>query len=168
MLMSVLNHQRGVGLVEILVALMILAIGVLGFVALQYRALEASAESTSRVQAISIARDLAERIRVNRNAFAVYQEEIQTASKQKTFQTDCVATACTDSDLADFDVSQVANRAASLGMTMNIMDCQNTNNRSCIYVAWGDSSATDGAGTGDCTNGNAYNPTSTCVIMETY
>ncbi|WP_171490546.1 type IV pilus modification protein PilV [Acinetobacter suaedae] len=166
--MSMLDHQRGVGLVEILVALMILAIGVLGFVALQYRALEASAESTSRVQAISIARDLAERIRVNRNAFSVYQDEIQTPSKQRTYQTDCVTTACSDSDLADFDVSQVVGRAISLGMTMNIMDCQNTNNRSCIYVAWGDSSATDGTGTGDCTNGNAYNPTSTCVIMETY
>ena len=148
--MNFSGKQRGVGLVEILVALLVLAIGVLGFVALQYRALEASAESTSRVQAITIARDLAERIRVNRNSFSVYQSEIKAA------------------EMADFDVAQVTNKAAALGMTMNIMDCQSTNDRRCIYVAWGDSSATDGTGTGDCTNGTTYQASSTCVIMEAY
>ena len=166
--MRVLSHQRGVGMMEILVALLILAIGVLGFVALQYRALEASAESTNRVQAITIARDLAERVRVNRNAFTTYRTELGTAANQKAYKTNCLTTNCSNTDLADFDVSQIVSRATTFGMTMNIMNCTGTNNRSCIYVAWGDSSATDGTGTGDCTNGNAYNPTSTCIIMETY
>lgn len=166
--MRVLSHQRGVGMMEILVALLILAIGVLGFVALQYRALEASAESTNRVQAITIARDLAERVRVNRNAFTTYRTELGTAANQKAYKTNCLTTNCSNTDLADFDVFQIVSRATTFGMTMNIMNCTGTNNRSCIYVAWGDSSATDGTGTGDCTNGNAYNPTSTCIIMETY
>ena len=166
--MRVLSHQRGVGMMEILVALLILAIGVLGFVALQYRALEASAESTNRVQAITIARDLAERIRVNRNAFSVYKTELSTAANQKAYKTNCLTTNCSNTDLADFDVSQIVSRATTFGMTMNIMNCTGTNNLSCIYVAWGYSSATDGTGTGDCTDGNAYNQTSTCIIMETY
>ena len=167
--MHTFSHQRGIGMMEILVALLILAIGVLGFVALQYRALEASTESTYRVQAITIARDLAERIRVNRNAFSVYQTQLRTATNQKEYKTNCLTANCTDTDLADFDVTQVVNRAATFGMTMTIMNCQDTqNNRQCIYVAWGDSSATDGTGEGDCTNGNAYNANSTCIIMETY
>ena len=103
--MRVLSHQRGVGMMEILVALLILAIGVLGFVALQYRALEASAESTNRVQAITIARDLAERIRVNRNAFTTYRTELGTAANQKAYKTNCLTTNCSNTDLADFDVS---------------------------------------------------------------
>ena len=163
-----MKYQKGIGKMEILVALLILAIGVLGFIALQYRALEATSESTYRVQAVTIARDLAERIRVNRNAFSVYKTELSTAANQKTYKTNCLTTSCSDTDLADFDVSQITTRAAVFGMTMNIMNCQNTNNRSCIYVAWGDSSATDGSNSGDCTNGNAYNPNSTCIIMETY
>ncbi len=163
-----MKYQKGIGMMEILVALLILAIGVLGFIALQYRALEATSESTYRVQAVTIARDLAERIRVNRNAFSVYKTELSTAANQKTYKTNCLTTSCSDTDLADFDVSQITTRAAVFGMTMNIMNCQNTNNRSCIYVAWGDSSATDGSNSGDCTNGNAYNPNSTCIIMETY
>ncbi|WP_171262795.1 type IV pilus modification protein PilV [Acinetobacter sp. ANC 4470] len=165
---SIIN-QKGVGLVEILIALLILAIGVLGFVALQYRAVEATSEASSRVQAINIARDLAERIRVNRFAVTEYQSQIETPVNQKAYTTNCFTSNCSETDLADFDVAQVANKAASFGMTINIMDCQgNNNNRNCVYVAWGDSSATDGTGTGDCTNGNAYNQTSTCVIMEAY
>lgn len=39
-----MTTQKGVGLIEILVALLVLAIGVLGFVALQYRAVEATSE----------------------------------------------------------------------------------------------------------------------------
>ena len=163
-----MKYQKGIGMMEILVALLILAIGVLGFIALQYRALEATSESTYRVQAVTIARDLAERIRVNRNAFSVYKAELSAAANLKTYKTNCLTTSCSDTDLADFDVSQITTRAAVFGMTMNIMNCQNTNNRSCIYVAWGDSSATDGSNSGDCTNGNAYNPNSTCIIMETY
>jgi hypothetical protein len=49
-----------------LVALVVLAVGVLGYVMLQVRAIEATIEGTQRIQAINIARDLAERVRVNR------------------------------------------------------------------------------------------------------
>ena len=74
------NKQQGVGLIEVLVALLILAIGVMGFIALQYRAIEATAESGSRIQAINLARDLAERMRVNRGAEEVYAFQLNTAN----------------------------------------------------------------------------------------
>ena len=90
--MKNISSQHGVGLVEVLVALLILSVGVLGFVALQYRALEATAESGSRVQAIAIARDLSEKIRANRNVFNNYRTEIQTPTNQKTFAVDCRTT----------------------------------------------------------------------------
>lgn len=79
------THQRGVGLMEILVALLVLAIGVLGFIALQYRAVEATSESGYRVQAINLARDMAERIRVNRGAIAAYENKLsETQANQIT------------------------------------------------------------------------------------
>ena len=74
------SSQNGVGLMEVLVALLVLAIGVLGFVALQYRAVEASAESTYRVEGMSLARDFAERIRVNRGALEKYKSEVSDSS----------------------------------------------------------------------------------------
>jgi len=166
--MKSLGHQRGMGMIEILVALLILAIGILGFIALQYRALEASAESTSRVQAITLARDLAERMRVNRNSLTVYNQQLQDASKQTDYAKNCFQNNCTDTELADFDVAQVVKSASSYGMTMNMIACPQTNNRQCIYIAWGDTSATNGPGVGDCTQNTSYNNNSTCVIMEAY
>ncbi len=162
-------NQNGVGLIEVLVALLILAIGILGFVALQYRAIEATSEAINRVQAINIARDLAERIRANRDGLANYATQIQTAANQTNYTTNCMTSACSATAMADFDVSQVVSKASALGMTMNMRTCSgNSDGRNCIYVAWGDTSATDGTGAGDCTNGTAYLSTSTCVIMETY
>lgn len=45
------------GLLEVLVALILLAIGVLGYVALQLRAMDASSEALSKSQAILVMRD---------------------------------------------------------------------------------------------------------------
>lgn len=167
--MKTINYQSGVGLIEVLVAMLVLAIGVLGFIALQYRAVEATLESTYRVQAINIARDLAERVRVNRGVIDTYMAEIEDPDEQTTSTKNCFTENCTTAELADFDVAQVATRTRSVGMTMNVIECQgNSDGRNCVYVAWGDTSATDGTGEGDCTNSTAYNPASTCLIMELY
>ncbi|MFW1857048.1 type IV pilus modification protein PilV [Acinetobacter defluvii] len=163
------KNQNGIGLVEILVALLILALGALGFIALQYRAVEATAESGNRIQAVSIARDLAERIRVNKLVFNKYLSEIQVPANQKNYAVNCRLLNCSQNNLADYDVAEVTQKAASLGMTMNILQCpSNVSSLNCIYVAWGDTSATNGNGVSDCMNGTAYNDVSTCLIMETY
>ncbi|WP_171265819.1 type IV pilus modification protein PilV [Acinetobacter haemolyticus] len=168
--MKTISKQKGVGLIEVLVSLLILAVGILGFVALQYRAVEATSEAINRVQAINIARDMAERIRANRDGLETYKTQIQADDVNQTnFTTDCIASACNATAMADFDVSQVVTKASSLGMTMNMRTCSgNSDGRNCIYVAWGDTRATDGTGAGHCTNGTAYQASSTCVIMETY
>ena len=167
--MKTISSQKGVGLIEILVALLVLAIGILGFIALQYRSVEATSEAINRVQAMNIARDMAERIRANRDGLSTYKVETSTAANQSASTKNCMTSACSATELADFDVSQVTSKATTLGMTMNMLSCSGNNDgRNCIYVAWGDTSATDGTTAGDCTNGTAYSSTSTCVIMETY
>ena len=66
-----MKNQRGVGLMEVLVSLVILAIAVLGFAALQFRALDAVQEANDRTTAMTLARDLAEKIRVNRTQLSL-------------------------------------------------------------------------------------------------
>lgn len=170
--MKALNYQRGVGLMEVLVAMLVLAIGVLGFIALQYRAVEATSESGYRVQAVNVARDMAERMRVNRGAVSDYQTKLKRpVADQIIASKNCSEEDCTAVELASYDVTQVAQKAHATGMTMTNITCRGNetgDNRSCIYVAWGDTSATNGTGGGDCTNGSAYNPISTCLIMEVY
>lgn len=168
--MNRINHQQGVGLMEVLIALLILAIGVMGFIALQYRAVEATIESGSRIQAINLGRDLAERMRVNRGAENVYAYHLNTPSKQLDSTNCFTGLNCTSTDFADFDVAQIARKARTMGMTINYLPCQgNVDGRRCIYVAWGDTAPTHGdIDEGNCTASTAYDPNSTCLIMEVY
>lgn len=67
-----MKSNAGFGLIEILVALLVLAIGLLGLASLQTTALTQSSETRSRSQAILLADDMIERIRSNRDAIAAY------------------------------------------------------------------------------------------------
>jgi len=67
------NRTRGFTLVEALVALIVLAVGMLGVASLFMIMLRSGASSSSTLQAISLATDIADRIRANRVAGAAYQ-----------------------------------------------------------------------------------------------
>lgn len=169
--------QNGLGMVEVLVALLVLAIAVLGYVMLQVRALEATAESTQRIQAINIARDLAERVRVNRDGWTFgtspksYFTEFSTSAKQQDRDKDCTSVVCTASELADYDVNELYNYAFQYGMNLGMDTCPGTSagTRYCLFVAWGNTLASNSTtNTSSCTNGNSYRTNSTCVMMEVY
>lgn len=156
-----MKRQTGVGLVEVLVALVLLSIAVLGFVALQIRAITASNEATMNVQATNIARDLAERMRMNRDGLAGYVANTDT--------TNCATAFCSPENMAKYDFRLVSSRATGLGMSMNVLNCQgSTLVRKCVYVAWEGTTATNGTSNTDCTNGTAYIPNAKCIIMEVY
>lgn len=61
--------QHGVGLVEVLVAVLLLSVAVLGFSALQVRAVSATDESLVRTKSLTIVRNLAEVMRTYPNAY---------------------------------------------------------------------------------------------------
>lgn len=65
-------RQKGFGLIEVLVALLILAVGLLGMASLQTASLQQTTGSQSRTQAILLAEDIVERIRANRPNRASY------------------------------------------------------------------------------------------------
>lgn len=111
-----IRNQRGVGLVEVLVALVLLGIAVLGFTALQIRAVSASADAGQNIQAMNIARDLSERIRMNRDGLNEY--------KANATVIDCAANFCTSNQMAAYDFRQVQLRAENLGMSIAVNDCQ--------------------------------------------
>lgn len=61
-------HARGLTLVEILVALLVLSIGLLGLAALQTTSLRFNTSAYYRTQATALAYDLSDRMRANRQA----------------------------------------------------------------------------------------------------
>lgn len=185
--MHVLKLQKGIGLVEVLVALLILSVGVLGFASLQFRAVEASSEAYNRIAAMNIARDLTEKIRINSgintdlDVIGFYQTQLSGGlTRQTAFTTNCFTTMCSSVDKADFDVSQSAAAATAFSMTLNMAICPSAvNGKRCIYVAWGrtqptnvPSTATAGTIEAACTvsdaNGFRYVGNSTCTVMEVF
>jgi type IV pilus assembly protein PilV len=65
-------NQSGTSLVEVLVAMVVLAIGLLGLVGLQARLHSLQVESYQRAQALMLLNDMASRIALNRNDAAAY------------------------------------------------------------------------------------------------
>jgi type IV pilus assembly protein PilV len=106
------HTQSGFTIVEVLVALVVLAIGLLGIAALYLNSLQAGRTAIYRTQAITLAADLADRIRMNRTAQAGYGSVFADVEAAVA---DCVTTGgCTDDELATTDLANwkeaIANR----------------------------------------------------------
>lgn len=93
--------QRGVTLVEVLVALVIMAIGLLGISGLYVESLRANRTSLLRTQAVNLANDIADRIRANRGGQAAYVKVVGTAP---TAEKTCLAEACSALQIAKADL----------------------------------------------------------------
>lgn len=68
-------NQRGFGMLEVLITLLIMAVGLLGLAGLQLRAQRAELESYQRVQALILLEDMASRLRANPGAARCYETE---------------------------------------------------------------------------------------------
>lgn len=74
-------HQKGVALIEALIAMLIVAFGVLGFVGLQAKTTVANLEGYQRSQALILVNDMVERMKLNRmNAAAYVANDIGTTA----------------------------------------------------------------------------------------
>ncbi len=77
-----LNSQRGVGLIEVLVAVLLLSVAVLGFSALQVRAVSATDESLVRTKSLTLVRNLAEVMRAYPEAYVTGTGTVLTTATQ--------------------------------------------------------------------------------------
>jgi type IV pilus assembly protein PilV len=67
------SRAQGFSLVEAMVALVVLAVGMLGIAGLYVTTLRSGGGAINRMQAVGLAEDLADRIRANRTANVAYQ-----------------------------------------------------------------------------------------------
>lgn len=166
---------RGITLVEVLVALLILGVGVMGFVALQLKAVDTTETTYSRSQAMAIARDVVERINANPED---WQEHYGNTGERWTSASLPSATACYGSgisgsrqcnsaQMAEWDVSEVRSLTSQMlfqGQVSVQETCADDAAVPCVVVAWGGTTAADcnmEALTLDGANLNAN-----CVVME--
>lgn len=180
--MKTINSQYGVGLVEVLVALLILAVGVLGYSILQIRAVDASSEALARSQGILILRSLAENMRANSAAQTSYPAAVRGFTNITSLPTmptpSCSnpSSACTPVQMANFDAYMAARSAFVIGMNITMATCPGVGSspiqRQCLFVAWGNTTLTANNTTANITNcmsaAGVYINRSTCLMMEAY
>ena len=98
------RREAGFTMVEVLVALVVLAIGLLGIAALYLNSLQSGRTAIYRTQAVNLAADLADRIRANRTAQNAYATAFADAEAEVA---GCYTTfGCIDSDLASTDLAR--------------------------------------------------------------
>jgi type IV pilus assembly protein PilV len=95
------KQVQGFSLVELLFSVLIMAIGILGVAALQVVSLQQNRNALYRAEAVQLANDLMDRMRVNTQ---VNYTALIAADPQVT--TDCTTNPCSRTDMAAYDVSQ--------------------------------------------------------------
>ncbi len=107
--------HAGFTLLEVLIALLVLSVGLLGLAALQLTSLQYNTGSYLRTQATFLAYDILDRMRANAIAVANldgtgYDQPTTTAVSAPT---NCDTTTCTSAQLAAYDVRKFYDRAAA-------------------------------------------------------
>ncbi|AZZ94363.1 type IV pilus modification protein PilV [Hahella sp. KA22] len=98
------SRQSGFTMIEILVAVVILAIGLLGVAGLQTLSVKASTNSSARSQAIYLANDMADRIRANLQGRKDSNYDAITGDAKKAA---CLtSTGCSAADMAANDKAE--------------------------------------------------------------
>lgn len=105
--MQLRRPSQGMALMEALVALLVLAFGVLGVLWLHQQALAQQRQQLMRSVAMGMADDVAERMQLNAPQSAMYAKAWGKFTTANT--PDCSATACSRAELATWDLQQLQN-----------------------------------------------------------
>ncbi len=188
--MRIENTQAGVGLIEVMVALLLLAVAVLGFSAMQMSAIKATDESLMRTRSLVIMRGGAETMRTNPSGIAAFKTAINGSSDSVTVdskvitKSSCVTSAntaptaaasCTINQLATRDGLLLKSYASAndinIGMAPN--GCPGTSGNQelqCFVASWGDTTVdlSDTAPKACAKANGSYKNGAECFIMEAY
>jgi type IV pilus assembly protein PilV len=100
---NIISRQRGITMVESLVALVVLSVGMLGIASLYITSLKANRSALVRTQAVNLAADIADRIRANRGGKEDYAAGGYDEGGPES--QDCSASNCTPAQIAENDLS---------------------------------------------------------------
>lgn len=100
---TLLKPQRGITLIESLVAIVVMALGILGILGVQMRTLTDTQTSVRRAQAIRLIEDMGERMKANPSALANLNSYVTNFAATPTVP-DCSG-GCTAANLATYDVA---------------------------------------------------------------
>ncbi|MDT0198386.1 MULTISPECIES: type IV pilus modification protein PilV [unclassified Acinetobacter] len=171
-MLMISRNQKGIGMVEVLVSLVLLAIGVLGYTALQLRAIEAGDEALVKSQATMLLRGLTESIRANPQGQSSYPAAVRTYTSQNapSAPKSCLNTTCKPAQMATYEAYLVARAANQIGVMITMNECPGVNSikRQCIFAAWENTLISSNNYSACMSSGGVYVANARCVMMEAY
>ena len=130
-----MNKNAGFTLIEVLIAMLVLAVGLLGLAGLQVAGLKNNQSAYNRSQATQLAYDLADRMRANIVGKASYTTILPSSATAKA---NCLTTTgCSPADLAQNDLYEW-NYAVSNGLPSGIGTIAVAANIFTIRITWDD------------------------------
>ena len=96
------TQMTGFTLIEVLIALLVLSVGLLGLASLQAKGLKMNYSAYSRTQAVLLANDITDKMRANPTQIAAGKFNNVTAP---TANPDCLNATCNPDELADHDIA---------------------------------------------------------------
>jgi type IV pilus assembly protein PilV len=111
------HREGGVSLIEVLVAMILIALAMFSAIALQVYALRLASSSTSRSQAVNLSAEIGERMEANiaqamKGAYAT-----PTSSTASSMTTDCSISACAPADLVAYDLAMWSQKILNSSLT---------------------------------------------------
>lgn len=147
--MRKIKNQSGFSLVELIVAMSVMAIGIVGAVATQATAKRSGVDASQRSLAVFFAHDMLERMRLNKTQINAYQGTAYgTGSFSVSNQVDCSANNyCNPEQLALYDTFQwhlnlagrtvINSEGSRVGGLLKPTGCvENNNGYVTIVVSW--------------------------------
>lgn len=175
------QHQQGVGMIEVIVCLALLAVAILGFSAMQMNAIKATDESLIRTDAMTAMRALSEEMRLDQNHRDIYEEKIAAlnTSDYSTFlgslsvlESDCTSKACDKTHQIEYNIRRFSERLGEHQIMLGMANCPGTIDataKRCLISSWGATRPDfDGTSTSCATAQGAYMNGASCVILEAY
>ena len=128
-----MKTNSGFTLIEVLIAMLVLAVGLLGLAGLQATSLKNNQSAYNRSQATQLAYDLADRMRANIAGKARYTAILPSSATAKA---NCLTTTgCTPADMAENDLFEW-NSAVSNNLPSGIGTLAVTGNMFTIRITW--------------------------------
>lgn len=128
---------RGFTLLEVLIAVLVLSLGLLGLAALQSVGLRSNHSAYHRSQATQLGYDIIDRMRTNKDKASTY--DIRTDDAATDPSPDCTEESCNTDELADYEKNKWKQQISDILPSGNgAIDCTTSSPVCIITVVWDD------------------------------
>lgn len=133
-----MRSQEGSSLVEVVVALFVLAVGMLGVLSMQVKSMQFNQSAYYYSQAVYLSNEILESMRSNRSVASTYLIELDEATPIPSKDCSAQGVTCTPTELRSYNISQWRKNISST-LTSGKSSIQRTGDYYAITVQFDDS-----------------------------